>query len=419
MSSPPAADNMYPVFLRMSNPPIIITLLETRWDAIRKRDSMALTKYTFKLPVDESHPVSPTCFENCAKDYESGQLSYQEFLDAALAHIDSNSPIRHLEDCDLVNLANLSTCGSMGVVAAAIKLCMLLDDGQRGLSQEAIDTLRRLEPSVASTELHPITPLSELPPLHRQIIIVAALRRGLSTFAIEILSSNPPPPPPEKSLFNLLDGAVCPVGSPTIFQQFPIEFWTVAVKARWVAPSPSLARLAVVEGPRGGPLLRALLDTKGLDVTLITDGDRLYRHLLWHVAEKHEDPSLLKDILARVRCKRLNPQLLRLVVSKREQGGVEMLTMLLDRGLDINYRDKTRVTVADQFHWQFTPDWYEVSLTALHQAVLKGNRDAVSFLIARGASVTEPDYHGHTPRTSALRAGRHEIVQLIDEVEKR
>ncbi|KAI1119844.1 hypothetical protein F5Y10DRAFT_259523 [Nemania abortiva] len=376
----------------------------------------AIAKYTFKLPVDLTRPFSPACFETCAKDYETGRLSYEEFLDATLAHLDPKSPSRHPEDSDLANLAKLSTYGPMGPVAAAIKLCMLCDKGRRIFPQEAIDMLRLMNPSAASTQLRSAAPLSDLPPLYLQIVIIAALQRELPTLAIEILSSNPPPAPPKKSLFNLLDSAVCPVAhlSQNVFNQFPIDFWMAAVKARWVAPSPSLGRIAAGEGLPGAPLLRVLLDT-GMDVTSYTDGLPLYQLLLIDVAEKHDDLSLMRDILARVRCRRLDPALLRHVVSQRDQGGVEMLAMLLDRGLDINYRDKTRVFIGVQLDPASDGSWYEVSMTALHKAAQQGNRDAVSFLVSRGADVNEPDYMGRTARRLALGRRRHEIVQWLDE----
>ncbi|KAI0535645.1 hypothetical protein GGR58DRAFT_478263 [Xylaria digitata] len=67
-------------------------------------------------------------------------------------------------------------------------------------------------------------------------------------------------------------------------------------------------------------------------------------------------PSLLRDILARVPRKKLDPGLLSVVVSQREDGGVEMLAMLLDHGLNINYRKKQRVSPRDQFDaWVATP----------------------------------------------------------------
>ncbi|KAI0966449.1 hypothetical protein F4678DRAFT_294050 [Xylaria arbuscula] len=412
--------------------PIVSGVLELLRDLVTPR---AFTKYTFKLPVDTTRPVSSECFEACANDYKADRLSYEEFLDAALAHIDPKSPTLHPEDSDLANLAKLSTCGPMGPVAAAIKLCMLRDDSKRSFSQEAIDMLHLMKPSATSTELRSAAPFSDLPPLQLQIVIVAALQRELPTLATEILSSNPPPAPPKASLFNLLDSTLCPVSqsihlSRDAFDRFPIEFWTAAVKARWVAPSPSLGERASGSGPPGAPLLRALLDA-GLDVTLFKeswltlhrrnlweDSWPLYRSLLWDVAQKHDDPSLLKDILARIPHKKLDPELLRYVVNDREQGGVEMLAMLLDRGLNINYRDKTRVSLQEQFDVWAGDWWYQVSLTALHVAAKKGNKDAVSFLISRGANVAEPEYFGNTARDLALREGQHEIVQLFDEVAK-
>ncbi|KAI0857962.1 hypothetical protein F4860DRAFT_487733 [Xylaria cubensis] len=386
----------------------------------------AITKYTFQLPVDITRPVSPACFETCAEDFESGRLSYDKFLDAALAHVIGGDPlVRHPEDCDLANLAKLTTCGPMGAVAAAIKLCMLCDETD--FSQEAIDMLHRMHPSSAasSAELLRSTLSAGLSPLQLQVVILAALRRGFPNLATDILLSTPEPP--RESLFNLLDSKVCPVyirfPKLQIFEQFPIAFWTAAVGARWVMPSPKLARLASDMGPPGGPLLRALLDNPALDVALVTNHLPLYQRLLISVTEKHDDPSLLRDILARLPPPtKPDPDLLRAVVEHRSQGGVEMLAVLLDyrdgdgHGLDINYRVKRHVSIAELTDVWSGDYWYRESLTALHKAAQMGNGDAVRFLISRGANINEPEYNGLTARDLALRAGHHDIVQLFDQV---
>ncbi|KAJ2986962.1 hypothetical protein NUW58_g4774 [Xylaria curta] len=360
-----------------------------------QRANLAITKFTFELPVDTSLPASPGCFETCANEYQAGQLSYQQFLDAALTHLNPTLPTRHPEDRSLANLAKLSTCGSMGPVAAAIKLCMLSDSGQPIFSQDTIDHLHAMQLSADSFDDRLPTTPAALPSLHLQVVILAALCREMPTLAAEVLSANPPPAPPEQSLFNLLNSAVCPVGSfsRSVFSKFPVDFWTAAVKAGWVAPSPRLAYVAAGVGPHAARLLRALLDT-GLDVTLVLDDRFLYDRLLDPVAEKQDDPSLLRDIIARVPRKKLESDLLRLVVSQREVGGVEMLAMLLDHGLNINYRNKKRVSLSVQ-HDPWAGDyWYQESLTALYMAAKKGNKDAVSFLLSRGGKVNEPSFTG-------------------------
>ncbi|KAI0806565.1 hypothetical protein GGR55DRAFT_653267 [Xylaria sp. FL0064] len=385
-----------------------------------------ITNYTFQLPVDTTRPVSPGCFETCAKDFESGQLSYDKFLDAALAHVVGGDPlVRHPEDCDLANLAKLSTCGPMGPVAAAIKLCMLCDKG--GFSQEAIDMLRRMDPSsmASSAKLLASALHTDLPPLQLQVVIMAALRRGLPNLATDILLAAPEPP--KESLFNLLRSEVCPADlfNRRTFEQFPIAFWTAAVKAHWVMPSPDLVRFAAETGPPGAPLLRALLDDPTLDLTLTTRRVPLYKLLPGCVAEKHDDASLLRDILARLPPgAKLNPWLLQTTVGHHPQGGVEMFAALLDhrdsdgRGLDINYRIKKRASIAVMTDVWSGDGWYQDSLTALHIAAKNGNADAVRFLISRGANIDEPEYDGFTARDLALKAGHHEIVRLFDEVAK-
>ncbi|KAI1742125.1 hypothetical protein F4680DRAFT_412975 [Xylaria scruposa] len=249
----------------------------------------------------------------------------------------------------------------MGAVAAAIKLCMLCDETD--FSQEAIDMLHRMDPSsvASSAELLHSTLSANLSLLQLQVVILAALRRGLPNIATDTMLSAPEPP--KESLFNLLGSEVCPVylhfPKRQIFEQFPIAFWTAAVGARWVMPSSELARLASNIGPSGPPLLRALLDNTTLDIALVADHLPLYRLLLIYLAEKHNDPSLLRDTLARLPPHtKLNPGLLRTVVNQRSQGGVEMLAVLLDHrdddghGLDINYQDKKRISIG-----QLTDVW--------------------------------------------------------------
>ncbi|KAI0106464.1 hypothetical protein GGR51DRAFT_517808 [Nemania sp. FL0031] len=385
--------------------------------SIMSKATLAITKFTFELPVDTSLPTSPGCFATCANEYHSGQLSYQQFLGAALAHLDPALPTRHPEDGSLANLARLSTCGSMGPVAAAIKLCLLSD--KPILSQDTIDLLYAMQLSASSFGHRLTANLAALPSLHLQVAILAALCQEMPTLAVEILSANPPPTPPEQSLFNLQDSAVCPVGSfgRPAFIKFPVNFWIVAVKAGWVAPSPNLAYFAASAGPPGGPLLRVLLDAH-LDVTLVLDRVLLYDSLLYNVAEKQDDPSLLRDILARVPRKKIDPELLMVVVSEREDGGVEMLAMLLDHGLNINYQKKEPVSLRDQYDPWAGDAWYRRSLTPLHMAAKKGNKSAVSFLISRGAKLNETEFYGDTARDLALRAGHHEVVEILDQAAK-
>ncbi|KAI0431610.1 hypothetical protein F5Y09DRAFT_184552 [Xylaria sp. FL1042] len=383
---------------------------------IRPPNPLAIIGFTFELPVDTSLPASPGCFETCANEYHAGQMSYQQFLDAALAHLDPTSPTRHPEDGNLANLAKLSMSGSMGPVAAAIKLCMLSDDGQPILSQDTINFLHAMQPS-ADHHLLPTT-LAALPPLQLQVVILAALCREMPTLAVEILSANPPPAPPEQSLFNLRDSQVCPVTyGRGAFIKFPVDFWTAAVKAGWVAPSPKLAALAADVGPQGVPLLRTILDTD-LDLTIFLDYTRLYENLLQDVARKGDDSSLLRDLIARVPGKKLGAYLVRDVVETRKDGGVEMLAILLDHGLNINYRDKEWVSKRDQQDPWGWGGWWEASLTALHMAARNGNKDAVSFLLSRGARVNEPEFYGRTARDLALDAGHHEIAEMLDQAAK-
>ncbi|KAI1323695.1 hypothetical protein F5Y16DRAFT_424734 [Xylariaceae sp. FL0255] len=344
----------------------------------------SITNYTWahEFAYDKDQPVSLGCFESAAKKFESDQISYHGFLDAALSHITRD--IRHPEDSDLTNLANLSKCGPMGPVAAAIKLCMLCDD--LGFSKEVVDVLRLLEPTSSIDLLQSVLP-TNLPPLQLQIVVIAALQRGLPGFATDILLAGPEPP--KRSLFNLFGCELCPCLFPQYYDRVPPTFWVSALKARWLVPSPGLASNAVHIGPSGGSVVRALLDDPTLDITL-----------------KHDDPSLLRDILARLPAdEKLEPELLRLALSDRKHGGAQVLALLLD------YRDGNGSRDRDR--------WYEDSMTPLHRAAANRNQDAVRFLISRGADVNESDGYDRTARDLALKAGHKRVARMLGEAAKK
>ncbi|KAJ8131830.1 hypothetical protein O1611_g1796 [Lasiodiplodia mahajangana] len=155
-----------------------MSILSKIWQLVRgvptQPATLAITKFSFELPVDKSLPTSTGCFEACANEYHAGRLSYQQFLDAALAHLDPTLPTRHPEDASLANLARLSTCGSMGPVAAAIKLCLLSDSDQPILSQDTIDLLHVMQPSASSPDRRLLATVAALPSLHLQVAILAA-----------------------------------------------------------------------------------------------------------------------------------------------------------------------------------------------------------------------------------------------------
>ncbi|KAJ3569829.1 hypothetical protein NPX13_g5950 [Xylaria arbuscula] len=86
-----------------------------------------------------------------------------------------------------------------------------------------------------------------------------------------------------------------------------------------------------------------------------------------------------------------------------------MLTLLLDRGLDIDYRVTTRVPLYVQRDPWGSDYYVQERMTALHTAAKKGNKDAVRFLISRGAKRDVPDFHKDTARD-------HEVVEIFDQV---
>ncbi|KAI1288049.1 hypothetical protein F5Y03DRAFT_401864 [Xylaria venustula] len=388
---------------------------------VDKYPSIAIHTWAYEFADDKNQPVSLGCFESFAKEFESGQLSYNAFLDGALSHITRG--IRHPEDSNLTNLAALSKCGPMGPVAAAIKLCMLCDESD--FSKEVIDVLRRIDLTSSAQLLRSALP-TNLPPLQLQIVVVAALRQGLPGLATDILSAGPEPP--GKSLFNLFNCELCPCLFPQYYERAPPTFWVSALRARWLAPSPGLAENAVQIGPSGGPVVRALLDDPALDITLVPPYAHkpLYQILVAQISIKQEDPSLLRDVLARLPAdEKLNPEILRWAVTDRSQGGAEILALLLDYrdgdgcGLDINYRVKTRVSPSVMLDVWGGDMWYQVSMTALSKAAENGNEDAVRFLISRGADVNEPEYFDKTARDLALKAGHKKVARLLGEAAKK
>jgi cytohesin len=53
--------------------------------------------------------------------------------------------------------------------------------------------------------------------------------------------------------------------------------------------------------------------------------------------------------------------------------------------------------------------------TALHDAVLSGNFDRVSYLIAHGANINAADRYGETPLFTAVQEGHEDVVRFLIE----
>ena len=94
------------------------------------------------------------------------------------------------------------------------------------------------------------------------------------------------------------------------------------------------------------------------------------------------------------------------IVKAAEAGKLEMVTVLLEEGADVNEIGIEHPT---------DPRYKEDMGTALHRAVVEGHEEVVRFLLAHGAVVSLEDPMGRTPLALAMDRGNDVIYSLLKE----
>ncbi len=92
------------------------------------------------------------------------------------------------------------------------------------------------------------------------------------------------------------------------------------------------------------------------------------------------------------------------IVLAAEQGKIEMVKFLLEKGADIN-----EIGLKDFGGDRVT----EEGGSALHKAVMQGWEDIVRFLLDKGADINLLDIRGRTPLMRARENGRNTFIDLL------
>ncbi|OAG02027.1 ankyrin [Paraphaeosphaeria sporulosa] len=95
-------------------------------------------------------------------------------------------------------------------------------------------------------------------------------------------------------------------------------------------------------------------------------------------------------------------------VAAADEGNLEALRLLLDRGVNIEDRDLSWYP----FTWKDEP--YESLGAALYRACRQGNVDCVELLLERGADALAADLEGKSCLDIAKRRGHEDIVWLLE-----
>lgn len=251
--------------------------------------------------------------------------------------------------------------------------------------------------------------------LFRQSLIVTALRAKNDNLARDITEINPSvPPPANKGVFTMKGSRLVDDES------IPAGVYNALIKHGWASPSHRVMQIAL-SSPNGadGVALLDTLSTKSFSLR----SNPLYEKSIPQLALGISQLEVLQYIW-RTFDVSPTPESLVQAVEFRDEGGVNVMRWLVDEhGLDVNYvlipaadygsipktdpRDRAEREHADKLHARSRKK------TALHAAAFKGNSDAVSFLLERGADLDIQDGSGRTALAIAIGEGHNDVVQVL------
>jgi hypothetical protein len=255
--------------------------------------------------------------------------------------------------------------------------------------------------------------------LFRQALFVTALKTGNFMLAIDLIQRDPlDPPPPDHCVFKIWYSPL------KHHREIPAGVHAAVVTAGWEEPSDRLAWIAAASPePEEGIALFNALTGAGYD-SWVNNGQM--KNTFPGIALVLSGPSLLqylRDVYSIT--KPPTPNMLIQVAESRKSGGVEMLSWLLDQGLDVNF-----MRVPDHHDGDFSSGmdpqeraeqemsyhrrpWSDEK-TALHAAAWMGNLDAVRFLLEQGADPRMKNGIGQTADVIARAGGHEEIAKLVE-----
>lgn len=254
--------------------------------------------------------------------------------------------------------------------------------------------------------------------LFRQALFATALKTRNFRLAIDLIQRDPlDPPPPDQCIFKIWYSPL------KDHREIPAGVHAAVVTAGWEEPSDQLAWIAAASPePEEGIALFNALKGAGYDSWLT---NRQMKNSFPGIALALSGPSLfqyLRDVYSIT--KPLTPNMLIQVAEARKSGGVEMLSWLLEQGLDINFmrvpdrpdRDFSgmdpRERAEQEMAYHQRP-WSDEK-TALHAAAWMGNVDAVRFLLEQGADPRMENGIGQTADVIARAGGHEEIANLVE-----
>jgi hypothetical protein len=250
--------------------------------------------------------------------------------------------------------------------------------------------------------------------LFRRALVVAAIQSNNSGLATNLIEHNPPvSPPPWQSLF---DESLLP-SELEDDRSSSARVCAALVEADWMLPSRNTASIAACshDGEAGIALFKAMRHAGCISWL----NHPIDQKILPELALRLSTPSLLYYIHdAYVIREPPTPDMLVKAIESRTNGGIEMLTWLLEQGIDVNYISPgsplvgTSRDLAEEQMMLMAGPGTNVK-TALHAAAYKGNMEAVRFLLQKGADPLLEDGIGQTAETVARRGGHLLVAEVL------
>ncbi|KAK6834921.1 hypothetical protein PG987_009615 [Apiospora arundinis] len=343
------------------------------------------------------------CFLDTVDQAIRRQITLDEFLRRCLAHFGPDG-VSHTKDDEPVAMAR--KCfdeGRWGWLAAAFSLC-LADPVAKYTHVEDLMNIFLAISDVGSVAPHDddgsLTQEMAKDPKHAEVLRSPLFQQAMVATAIfckrwsvaAALLQGSGPLPRDRNLFRM-------EGSPLIdnTEDISVIVWAELIKAKWAQPSKALTVIAAQSrSVQAG--IAYFEAARVAQPTLATDPTS--RLTLPATALQNSDtPDLFKylcDLLSVPETVTNDMFVLALVERHSGSGGVETLRWMLDKKkLDVNWAyhfdypmEATGTPGRDraELEQSFPRCMRERSVTALHAAAIKGNAEAVRFLLERGAS---------------------------------
>lgn len=208
-------------------------------------------------------------------------------------------------------------------------------------------------------------------------------------------------------------------------RDIPARVHAALVEAGWEQPSNDLInRAAYSSDAESGMALFSALKGAGDDDWMTNE---LYKQNLPERALRLGAPRVfqyLRDLYTI--SEPLEANMIIQAVESRQSGVVEVISWLLDQGLDVNFLqiplhpdpDTRAVDPRDKAEqpWKYSERPWSSKKTALHAAAWKGNADAVHFRLERGANPHTKNGLGKPADIIARSGGYEESAEMVERI---